>query len=172
MRDAWRAYLELALGLSEASRKKAEKAVKNVVGKGYGKSQATATQLHARAEELIATSKANREALAKLVRYEVDRALGAVGLATSEEVSELTERVRRLERQQEGTTAAAAEPAGAAAATAAKQAAAAKATPRMPVAKKTVAKKTVAKKTVAKQPAAKRTVPKKTPPPSAGTVGA
>lgn len=153
MRDAWRAYLELALGLTEASRKKAEKVVKNLVGKGFGKGQATAAQLQGRVEELITTSKANREALAKLVRYEVDRALGAMGLATSEEVSELTDRVRRLERQREETTVTA-EPAAAPAAT---QPAAAKSTP-----KKTVAKKTVAKKTVAK----------KTPPPGAEAAGA
>jgi polyhydroxyalkanoate synthesis regulator phasin len=169
MRDAWRAYLELALGLTEASRKKAEKVVKNLVGKGFGKGQATAAQLQGRVEELITTSKANREALAKLVRYEVDRALGAMGLATSEEVSELTDRVRRLERQREETTVASVEPA---AATAATQPAAAKSTPKKAVAKKTVAKKTVAKKTVARRPPAKKTVAKKTPPPGAEAAGA
>lgn len=168
MRDAWRAYLELALGLTEASRKKAEKVVKNLVGKGFGKGQATAAQLQGRVEELITTSKANREALAKLVRYEVDRALGAMGLATSEEVSELTDRVRRLERQREETTATA----GPAAAPAASQPAAAQSTPKKTVAKKTVAKKTVAKKTVAKRPPAKKTVAKKTPPPGAEAAGA
>ncbi len=42
---------------------------------------------------------ANREALTKLVRFEVDRALGAVGLATADEVAELTRRVHDLERQ-------------------------------------------------------------------------
>ena len=35
----------------------------------------------------------------KLVRFEVDRALGVVGLATADEVNELTNRVRDLERQ-------------------------------------------------------------------------
>ena len=42
---------------------------------------------------------ANREALTNIVRYEVDRALGVVGLASAEEVTELNERVKDLERR-------------------------------------------------------------------------
>ncbi|MFG2109749.1 phasin family protein [Micromonospora chersina] len=95
MQDAWRAYLELAMGLTEAPRKKAQDAVKRVVGQGG----ATAAQLQSLAEELVSTGLANREALTKLVRFEVDRALGAVGLATADEVAELTRRVHDLERQ-------------------------------------------------------------------------
>ncbi|MDI5943618.1 hypothetical protein QLR68_36935, partial [Micromonospora sp. DH15] len=95
MQDAWRAYLGLAMGLTEAPRKKAQDVVRRVVGS----SEATATQLQALAEELVSTGAANREALTKLVRFEVDRALGAVGLATADEVAELTRRVHELERQ-------------------------------------------------------------------------
>lgn len=95
MQDAWRAYLELAMGLTEAPRKKAQDAVRRVVGQGG----ATAAQLQSLAEELVSTSLSNREALTKLVRFEVDRALGAVGLATADEVAELTRRVHELERQ-------------------------------------------------------------------------
>ncbi|MEV1290572.1 hypothetical protein AB0J06_26230, partial [Micromonospora sp. NPDC049679] len=95
MQDAWRAYLEMALGITEASRKKAEKAARNLMGKGG----ATATQFQALAEELLTVGTANRESLTKLVRFEVDRALGAVGLATAEEVADLTGRMRQLERE-------------------------------------------------------------------------
>ncbi|MFI9643361.1 phasin family protein [Micromonospora sp. NPDC051925] len=95
MQDAWRAYLELALGLTEAPRKRAQDAARRLAGTGG----ATAVQLQALAEELVATGAANREALTKLVRFEVDRALGAVGLATADEVAELTRRVHELERQ-------------------------------------------------------------------------
>ncbi|OZV75391.1 hypothetical protein CA850_28895 [Micromonospora echinospora] len=135
MQDAWRAYLELAMGLTEAPRKKAQDAVRRVVGSGG----ATAAQLQALAEELVATSAANRESLTKLVRFEVDRALGAVGLATADEVAELTRRVHELERQLREARSAS-EPTGA----------------EQPpttavVATKTVAKKTVAKKTVARK---------------------
>ncbi|WP_026184331.1 phasin family protein [Salinispora vitiensis] len=95
MQDAWRSYLALAMGLTEAPRRKAQETARRVVGAGG----ATAVQLQALAEELVSTSAANREALAKLVRFEVERALGAVGLATADEVTELTRRVRELERQ-------------------------------------------------------------------------
>jgi polyhydroxyalkanoate synthesis regulator phasin len=93
--EAWRAYLELALGMTEASRKKATKAVKRLVGKGG----ATAEQLHVLAEELVRTSAANREGLARMIRVELDRALLRLGLANGDEVTALEERVRQLEEQ-------------------------------------------------------------------------
>ncbi|MGC4808760.1 phasin family protein [Micromonospora sp. DT233] len=95
MQDAWRAYLGMAMGLTETPRKKAQDAVRRLVGSG----EATTAQLQALAEELVSTGVANREALTKLVRFEVDRALGAVGLATADEVAELTRRVHELEHQ-------------------------------------------------------------------------
>ncbi|MEU2612377.1 hypothetical protein ABZ570_12460 [Micromonospora sp. NPDC007271] len=155
MQDAWRAYLELAMGLTEAPRKKAQDTVRRVVGQGG----ATAAQLQAFAEELVSTGMANREALTKLVRFEVDRALGAVGLATADEVAELTRRVRALERQLREAQPAPAVLAAASAAEAPTSGAPAAPTSSVPaptkvVAKKTVAKKTVAKKTVARKSAA------------------
>jgi len=109
MQDAWRAYMDLALGLTETSRKKATKVAKKLVGRGG----ATAEQLQGMAEDLVSTSLANREALTRLVRYELERALGRVGLATVDEVSALTSRVRELEQQlEEARDAAAVAPAG------------------------------------------------------------
>ncbi|MGW0436731.1 phasin family protein [Micromonospora sp. NPDC003197] len=178
MQDAWRAYLELALGLTEASRKRAQTVARRLVGS----SGATAAQLQALAEELVSTGLANREALTKIIRFEVDRALGAVGLATADEVAELTNRVRQLESElQEAKTTAStaasatgemtaatsagtltAGTAGAAAASApAKQVAAKKTAAKSAVAKKAVVKK-VAAKQVAKKAVAKKTVAKKT----------
>src|SRR5919205_3971824 len=95
MPDAWRAYLEMALGLTEAPRKRAQKVAGDLVNRGG----ATAAQLQGLVEDLLSAGMANREALTNIVRYEVDKALGAVGLATAEEVSDLTARVRELERQ-------------------------------------------------------------------------
>ncbi|MGC4750590.1 phasin family protein [Micromonospora sp. DT201] len=171
MQDAWRAYLELAMGLAEAPRKKAQDVARRLVGSGG----ATAAQLQALGEELVTTGAANREALTKLVRFEVDRALGAVGLATADEVAELTRRVHDLERQlreaRAGEPASApttAEPAHAPAVGPTEQAdptAAAQpgtglvpsdASAGAPVAKKVVAKKAVAKKAVAKKAIAKK----------------
>src|SRR4051794_4351121 len=95
MQDAWRAYLEMALGLTEAPRKKAQRVAGDLVSRGG----ATAAQLQGLVEDLMSTGMANREALINIVRYEVDRALGVVGLATADEVADLTTRVRGLERQ-------------------------------------------------------------------------
>jgi len=95
MQDAWRAYVDLALGFTETSRKRAMKVAKKLVGRGG----ATAEQLQTMAEDLVKTSTANREALVRLVRFELDRNLGRVGLATAEEVSQLTARVRELEEE-------------------------------------------------------------------------
>jgi len=92
---AWRTYLELASGVGDASRKQVRKVLKDLVGKG----NTTAEQLRTMTTELVAANLANREALGKLVRMEVDRALGRVGLATMDEVNQLTTRVRELERQ-------------------------------------------------------------------------
>lgn len=176
--EAWRAYLELALGLTEASRKKAQKAAKKLVGKGG----ATAGQLQAMAEELVATSAANRDALTKLVRFEVDRALGRVGLATAEEVADLTARVRELEEQLRAASATPAPATPAKVVATAPVEAAAKATPATSAptvaptpasakaaptpAKKAVAKKDVAKKAVAKKTVAKKASPQKASPPA------
>jgi len=186
MPDAWRAYLEMALGLTETPRKRAQKAVGDLVNRGG----ATAAQLQGLVEDLLAAGMANREALTNIVRYEVDKALGAVGLATAEEVDELTARVRDLEKELQVARATAVP--GEAAAPApvggtrlekpapapkkvAKKAVAKKAvkatpnampaagtTPVSPVAKQTPAKQTPAKQTPAKQTAAKKTVAKKT----------
>ncbi len=178
MPDAWQAYLEMALGLTEAPRKRAQKAVGDLVNRGG----ATAAQLQGLVEDLLTAGMANREALTNIVRYEVDKALGAVGLATAEEVTELTARVRELEKELQAAQGSAM-PDGAVAAAAggtrlekpapapkkvAKKAVAKKAvtaTPNAmptsgttPAAKKTVAKKTVAKKTVAKK-AVKKVAP-------------
>lgn len=95
MQDVWRAYLELALGLTRASRDRAGRAARGALERGG----ATAVQLRSAAEQLLAAGDGNREALTRLVRYEIDRALGAVGLASADEVAELTSRVRRLERR-------------------------------------------------------------------------
>src|SRR4029450_8477206 len=95
MQEAWRTYLGVALGLGETSRKRVRKVVKQAVGKG----NATADQVKSMTSDLLAANVANREAVAKRVKFEVDKALGRVGLATAEEVRELTSRVHELERE-------------------------------------------------------------------------
>lgn len=160
MQDAWRAYLELALGATETSRKKAQKVARRLVGK----SGATAAQLTAMAEEMVTTSAANREALVKLIRFEIDKTLGRVGLATAEEVADLNTRVRDLEVELRAERARA-------------EAAEAGARTPAPVTRAPVKKTTdaPAKKTTAppaKKAVAKKTAVKKTATPSAASIAA
>lgn len=93
MKDALKGYLALASGLTEVTRQRATSAAKALVAQG----EATAGQVSGLADDLVSQSRSNREAVAALVKYEVDRALGLVGLASSDEVGELTARVRALE---------------------------------------------------------------------------
>ncbi len=150
MQDAWRSYLELALGFTEASRKKAMSVARTLTER----SGVTVEQLQQVAEDLTETSAANREALVKLIRYELDRALAAVGLATAEEVGDLTRRIRDLEtnlRDAEARAAAAETQAAAASRTAAKASASAagaqttRSAPTAGTATKRAAKKTARK---------------------------
>ena len=149
MPDAWRAYLEMALGLTETPRKRAQKAVGDLVNRGG----ATAAQLQGLVEDLLAAGMANREALTNIVRYEVDKALGAVGLATAEEVDELTARVRDLEQELKAANAKAGPGAAAVGGTRpAKPSPSPAAAPVTATAPKKVAKKAVAKKAVKATP--------------------
>ena len=69
MPDALRTYLELASGMTDASRKTVRRVVKDVVDR----TGATAEQARTLTAELMSSNVANREALTKLVRFEVDR---------------------------------------------------------------------------------------------------
>ena len=95
MKDAITGYLALATGLTEVTKQRATGAVKALVAQG----EATAGQVQALADDLVAQSKSNREAVVALVRYEVDKALGRVGLVSKEEVDGLKTRIKTLEGQ-------------------------------------------------------------------------
>ena len=95
MRDALKSYLALASGLTDISKQRAVTAAKALVAQG----EATAEQVTSLAEDLVQQSRSNREAVTALVKFELDRALGRVGLASGDEVGELTKRVRALEAE-------------------------------------------------------------------------
>ncbi len=130
MRDAVRGYLSIASGLTEVPRRRAVAAVKALLAQG----EATAEQVSQLTDDLLATSRSNREALSSLIRYEVDRTLDQMGLGSSDKVRALTARVAALEALFRAS-----QPA-----------------PAKKAAKKTAAKKTVSKKTPAKKAPAKR----------------
>lgn len=149
--DAVKGYLALASGLTEVTKQRAVAAAKNLVAQGG----AAAGQVTALADDLVAQSKSNREAVTALVRFEVDKALGRVGLASADEVTELNARVRSLEaelRRVAGPAAVEAAKTGAAKSGAANLTPSAAPTAAKPVAKKSPAKKAPAKKSPAKKP--------------------
>jgi polyhydroxyalkanoate synthesis regulator phasin len=94
VRDAFRGYLALANGLTEVTAARARAAAKALAEQG----EATASQVSALAEDLVNTSRRNRESLVLLVRHEVEQAVKRLGLAPAADVEELTRRVRDLER--------------------------------------------------------------------------
>lgn len=93
MLDALKSYLALVNSVSEVTRQRAVAVAQGLVQQG----EATAGQVSELAEEMLTQSRQNRDAVATLVRSEVDRALGRVGLAQIDEVTQLTERVHSLE---------------------------------------------------------------------------
>lgn len=94
VKDALRGYLSLASGLSEVTASRARAAARALVEQG----EATAGQVSSLAEDLVTTSRRNRESIAVLVRHEVEQAVRRLGLASASDNDDLTRRVRQLER--------------------------------------------------------------------------
>lgn len=94
VRDALRGYLALASGISDMTAARARATAKALVEQG----EATAGQVSALADDLVATSRRNRESLLLLVRHEVEQTVKRLGLAPAADVDALTRRVRDLER--------------------------------------------------------------------------
>ena len=162
MRDAVKSYLALASGLTEVTRQRAVGAAKALVSQG----EATAEQVSTLAEDLLQQSKSNREAVTALVKYEVDRTLGRLGLAANDEVTELTKRVRALEAQIRDLSAPAGAPAPARSAPT-KSAATKRAPAKRAPAKSAPAKSAATKSAAAKSAATKRAAARKTSRPAA-----
>ena len=93
VREALRNYVTLAAGLTDVTRQRAMQAARALAAQG----EATRDQVSNLAEDLVTTSRKNREAITTLVRYEVERTLSRVGVATADEVASLTRRLRSLE---------------------------------------------------------------------------
>ena len=173
MRDALQSYLTLAGGLTEITRQRALAAAKALAAQG----EATAEQVQSLAEDLLSQTRQNSETVSALVRYEVERALGRLGLASGDDVAQLIGRVQALEEQVRtlkasggGTASAAAKaPAAKAKAPAKAPKAPAKSTPTesIPTKSSTRAKKAASAKTPARASEAPATAP--APPPSTAT---
>ena len=162
--DALRGYVQLANGLTEVTRQRAQQAAKALLQQtgADALTSGLTTRVGDLADEIVATSKSNRQLLQAIVANEVEGAVARLGFVRSEEVAALTRRVDGLERELAeandavaAATAASAAPAPAPAKKAAKKAPAKKAAAKKSAVKKTAAKKTVAKKAAKKAPAKK-----------------
>ena len=138
--DALRGYVQMASGLTEVNRQRAVAEAKALLAQrgavealvseqARGFADDVGRQVQSLADDLMATSKANRQILTTLIRAEVERAVGSLGLATSEELSAVRRRVERLDHKVSGTS---------------------------PATKKAPAKKSASKKAPAKKSAAKK----------------
>jgi polyhydroxyalkanoate synthesis regulator phasin len=164
--DALRGYVQLANGLTEVTKQRAEAAAKALLQQtGADKlTSGLTTKVSDLADEIVATSKSNRQLLQAIVSNEVEGAVARLGFVRSEEVAALTRRVQTLEgelAEARAATATPAAPAGPAGDVLAEALPTRKTAAKKTAAKKT-AKKAAAKKAPAKKAAAKKSAAKKT----------
>ena len=96
-----RGYLQLASGVTEVTASKARDAAMSLVNQGMqltGKTPDVVGSVQDIADDLMATSKQNREMLVGMIRTEVDRAVGRMGFVREDELAALRARVERLEK--------------------------------------------------------------------------
>lgn len=86
-------YMDSLVGVTELSRDKAEKMVKDLQKRGEVRAQ----DIRKTAEELVNRSMRNRKELVGLVQKEIKRQVHALGLATRQDVDKLAKRVKTLE---------------------------------------------------------------------------
>jgi polyhydroxyalkanoate synthesis regulator phasin len=97
-----RGYLQLATGLTEVTANKAKEVAMSLVGQGFTlstKAPDVVGQVQELADDLVSTSKNNREMLVSMIRSEVDRAVGRMGFVREDELAALRRHVQRLEQQ-------------------------------------------------------------------------
>jgi polyhydroxyalkanoate synthesis regulator phasin len=165
--DALRGYVQLANGLTEVTKQKAQAAAKALLQQTGA--DALTTRASDLADEIVATSKSNRQLLQAIVSNEVEGAVARLGFVRSEEVAALTRRVKALETELAeaqaaagGRTAAPAPVADDVVEAIVVDEAAAPAPAKKAAAKKAAAKKVAAKKVApAKKAAAKKAVANK-----------
>lgn len=102
MLESLKTYIQLASGLTEATAAKAKDAVTGLIGQGLGFSSKTPDMVGSvqeMADDLLATSKSNRDLLVGLIRTEVDKAVGRVGFVREDELAALRRHVQRLDEE-------------------------------------------------------------------------
>ncbi|HEY7821198.1 MAG TPA: hypothetical protein VIG24_00090 [Acidimicrobiia bacterium] len=100
MLEGVRGYLQLATGLTEVTATKARDAAMALVNQGFQVSSKTPDvvgSVQDIADDLVSTSKQNREMLVGMIRTEVDRAVGRMGFVREDELAAVRARLEHLE---------------------------------------------------------------------------
>jgi polyhydroxyalkanoate synthesis regulator phasin len=103
--DDLRSYVQMASGLTEATASKAKDVVTALLSQGMSLSSKAMPapemmgQVQELADDLVNTSRNNREMLVGMIRAEVDRAVGRMGFVREDELAALRRHVQRLEKQ-------------------------------------------------------------------------
>jgi polyhydroxyalkanoate synthesis regulator phasin len=103
--DDLRNYLQMASGITEATTTKARETVSGLLAHGVSLSSKALPasemmgQVQDLADDLVSTSRNNREMLVGMIRAEVDRAVGRMGFVREDELAALRRHVQRLEQQ-------------------------------------------------------------------------
>ncbi|HEU4675023.1 MAG TPA: hypothetical protein VFS29_03495, partial [Motilibacteraceae bacterium] len=105
--EGLRGYLQIASGLTDVTRQRATSVAQSLLAQGAGLGAGLPgglpsvgdlrEQVTGVAEDLLATSRANREMLLGLVRGEVERQVTKLGLVSASELEAATKRAQRLE---------------------------------------------------------------------------
>jgi hypothetical protein len=151
--DGLKAYVQLASGLTDVTRERAVAAARAIVAQGEAGvgamvPDAMRVQVAGVTEDLIATSKSNRDLLVGLVRAEVERSVSRLGLVSAAELDSATRRAEALDDRVHELERALRSAQGGAAKSATKKSAAKKSAKKSAkkAAKKSVAKKSATKK--------------------------
>ena len=105
MLDDLRTYLQMATGMTEATTAKARDAVSGLLATGMALTTKTVPapemmgQVQELADDLVSTSKNNREMLTAMIRSEVDKAVGRMGFIREDELAAVRRHVQKLESQ-------------------------------------------------------------------------
>lgn len=105
MLDDLRNYLQMASGITEATTTKARETVSGLLAHGVSLSSKALPasemmgQVQDLADDLVSTSRNNREMLVGMIRAEVDRAVGRMGFVREDELAALRRHVQRIEKQ-------------------------------------------------------------------------
>ncbi len=163
--DALRGYVQLANGLTDVTRQRALQAARQMLDQGgdvvdlavsTAVSGGVARQAQALAEDLLATSRTNRDLMIGLIRTEVERAVARLGLVGADELAAMIRVVDRLQSQLDAAIAFGGDlvPSGG-------DSRPAVSAPSRTTSRKVPAKKVPAKKVPATKPAAKKVPAKK-----------